>query len=62
MEGQDFSVLSWLSYCSGTHSVEQVGIQLKNPPVYAFLVLGLKACATISSKKHEHFKRLVLVM
>jgi hypothetical protein len=32
--------------CPGTHSVDQVGLELRNPPVSAFQVLGLKACAT----------------
>jgi hypothetical protein len=32
--------------CSGTHSVDQAGLELRNPPVSAFQVLGLKACAT----------------
>jgi hypothetical protein len=32
--------------CSGTHSVDQAGLELKNPPVSASQVLGLKACAT----------------
>jgi hypothetical protein len=32
--------------CPGTHSVDQAGLQLRNPPVSASQVLGLKACAT----------------
>jgi hypothetical protein len=32
--------------CPGTHSVDQAGFELRNPPASAFLVLGLKACAT----------------
>jgi hypothetical protein len=39
-----------VSLCSpgypGTHSLEQAGLYLRNPPVSAFQVLGLKACAT----------------
>jgi hypothetical protein len=31
---------------SGTHSVDQAGLKLRNPPASASLVLGLKACAT----------------
>jgi hypothetical protein len=31
--------------CPGTHSVDQAGFELRNPP--ASRVLGLKACATI---------------
>jgi hypothetical protein len=30
----------------GTHSVDQAGLELRNPPASAFQVLGLKACAT----------------
>jgi hypothetical protein len=32
--------------CLGTHSVDQAGLELRNPPASASLVLGLKACAT----------------
>jgi hypothetical protein len=32
--------------CPGTHCVDQSGLELRNPPASAFLVLGLKACAT----------------
>jgi hypothetical protein len=32
--------------CPGTHSVDQAGLELKNPPASASQVLGLKACAT----------------
>jgi hypothetical protein len=32
--------------CPGTHSVVQVGLELRNPPASASRVLGLKACAT----------------
>jgi hypothetical protein len=32
--------------CPGTHSVDQVGLKLRNPPASASRVLGLKACAT----------------
>jgi hypothetical protein len=31
--------------CPGTHSVDQAGLELKNPPASASRVLGLKACA-----------------
>jgi hypothetical protein len=34
--------------CPGTHSVDQAGLELRNPPVSALQVLGLKACATTS--------------
>ena len=30
----------------GTHSVDQAGLELRNPPAAASQVLGLKACAT----------------
>jgi hypothetical protein len=32
--------------CLGTHSVDQAGLKLRNPPAFAFQVMGLKACAT----------------
>jgi hypothetical protein len=32
--------------CPGTHSVEQAGLGLRNPPASASQVLGLQACAT----------------
>jgi hypothetical protein len=32
--------------CPGTHSVDQADLELRNPPVSASRVLGLKACAT----------------
>jgi hypothetical protein len=32
--------------CSGTHFVDQAGLELRNPPASASWVLGLKACAT----------------
>jgi hypothetical protein len=32
--------------CPGTHSVDQAGLELRNPPASASDVLGLKACAT----------------
>jgi hypothetical protein len=31
--------------CPGTHSVDQAGLELRNPPASASRVLGLKACA-----------------
>jgi hypothetical protein len=33
--------------CPGAHSVDQVGLELRNPPASASQVLGLKACATM---------------
>jgi hypothetical protein len=32
--------------CPGTHSVDQAGLELRNPPASASQVLRLKACAT----------------
>jgi hypothetical protein len=32
--------------CPGTHSVDQAGLKLRNPPASASQVLGLKTCAT----------------
>ena len=32
--------------CPGTHSVDQAGLELRNPPDSASQVLGLQACAT----------------
>ena len=41
-----------VSLCSpgypGTHSLDQAGFELRNPPVSASQVLELKACATIA--------------
>jgi hypothetical protein len=33
--------------CPETHSVDQAGLELRNPPASASQVLGLKACATV---------------
>jgi hypothetical protein len=33
--------------CPRTHSLDQAGLELRNPPASASQVLGLKACATI---------------
>jgi hypothetical protein len=33
--------------CPGTHFVDWAGLELRNPPASASLVLGLKACATM---------------
>jgi hypothetical protein len=32
--------------CPGTHSIDQAGLKLRNPPASASRVLRLKACAT----------------
>jgi hypothetical protein len=34
------------SHCPRTHSVDQTGLKLRNPPASASRVLGLKACTT----------------
>jgi hypothetical protein len=43
-----------VSLCSpgfpGTHSVDQAGLELRNPPASASQVLGLKACATTAQQ------------
>jgi hypothetical protein len=33
--------------CLGTHSVDQAGLELRNPPASASQMLGIKACATM---------------
>jgi hypothetical protein len=33
--------------CPGTHSVDQAGLELRNPPASASQVLGIKVCATM---------------
>jgi hypothetical protein len=38
--------------CPRTHSVDQAGLKLRNPPASASQVLGLKACATMSGWWH----------
>jgi hypothetical protein len=39
-------VFLYSSGCPGTHSLDQAGLELRNPPASASQVLGLKACAT----------------
>jgi hypothetical protein len=41
-----FSRLGVALACPGTHSVDQAGLELRNPPASASQVLGLKVCAT----------------
>jgi hypothetical protein len=36
--------------CPGTHSVDQAGLELRNPPASASYVLGLKACTTTTRR------------
>lgn len=47
---QCLPVLPMLS-CPGTHCVHQAGLELKDSPASAFLVLGLKVCTTIPGSK-----------
>ena len=44
--------------CPGTHFVDQAGLELRNPPASASLVLGLKACTTTAGYK-GHFKAAI---
>jgi hypothetical protein len=46
--GLDFPdrVSLYSSGCCGIHSVDQIGLELKNPPASASQVLILKACIT----------------
>ena len=43
--------------CPGTQSVDQAGLELRNPPVSAPQVLGLKACATTAWLSLFFYKR-----
>ena len=36
--------------CPETHSIDQAGLELRNPPASASQVLGLKACATTAQQ------------
>jgi hypothetical protein len=38
--------------CPGTHSVDQAGLELRNPPASASQVLGLKVCATTAQNSY----------
>jgi hypothetical protein len=38
--------------CPGTHSVDQAGLEPRNPPASASQVLGLKACTTTARPVH----------
>jgi hypothetical protein len=42
--------------CPGTHSVDQAGLKLRNLPVSASQLLGLKACATTAQHKYVLLK------
>jgi hypothetical protein len=45
--------------CPGTYFVDQAGLKLRNPPVSASQVLGLKACAT-TARLRNLFLHIVL--
>jgi hypothetical protein len=50
--------------CPGTHSVDQAGLELRNPPASASQVLGLKMCATMPGsvfKLRKIYSKLQLV-
>ena len=40
--------------CSGTHSLDQAGLELRNLPASASQMLGLKACATTAWPCRDH--------
>jgi hypothetical protein len=42
---------------SGTHSVDQAGLELRNPPASASQVLGLKVCTTTTRVIHFYEAR-----
>ena len=41
-------VLFYSPGCPGTHSIDQAGFELRDPPVSASQALGLMVCATTS--------------
>jgi hypothetical protein len=48
--------------CPGTHSVDQAGLELRNPPASASQVLGLKACTTTARPLCEFKGSLVHIV
>jgi hypothetical protein len=40
--------------CPGTHSVDQAGLELRNPPASASQVLGLKGSSTLNTHTTAH--------
>jgi hypothetical protein len=48
--------------CPGTHSVDQAGLELRNPPASAPQVLGLKACATTARLWSKSFVTVGVVV
>jgi hypothetical protein len=49
------------SSCSRTHSVDQVGLELRDPPALTSQVLGLKAGTTTSWFKSKNSVRRIYV-
>jgi hypothetical protein len=45
--------------CPGIHSVDQVGLELRNPPASASQVLGLKVCATTARPCLYHLNTIL---
>jgi hypothetical protein len=43
--------------CPGTNSVDQAGLELRNPPASASQVLGLKVCATTARQNIKKKKK-----
>jgi hypothetical protein len=48
--------------CPGTHSVDQAGLKLRNPPASASQVLGLKACATTAQLSFKFLSYAVIYL
>jgi hypothetical protein len=46
--------------CSETHFVDPAGLELRDPPAFAFQVLGLKACATTTQPINSFFIGFVI--
>jgi hypothetical protein len=45
--------------CPGTHFVDQVGLELRNPPASASRVLGLKVCATMPGISNSYILQFI---
>jgi hypothetical protein len=48
--------------CPGTRSVDQAGLELRNPPASTSQVLGLKVCATMPGPRCPFYGSLVRVL
>jgi hypothetical protein len=46
----------------GTHFVAQAGLELKNPPVSASRVLGLKVCATMFLRNESFLPGIIRIV